>query len=66
MTAKTPSEFDRANRMFAIEQAVKVAAHRPETDLVDQARGFYGFLSEANPVQSFPVGFVPDDTNPYL
>lgn len=52
--------------MFAIEQAVKVAAHRPETDLVDQARGFYGFLSEANPVQSFPVGFVPDDTNPYL
>lgn len=46
--------------MFAIEQAVKLGA-KEDVSPVDYARDFHAFLSEAGPVEGYPVGFSPEE-----
>lgn len=54
---KSPEEIDRANRMFAIESAVKLGVVPDGPTVIDHAREFHQFLSEGSEIPEPEVGF---------
>lgn len=58
---KSPEEIDRANRMFAVTEAVKLAKDAEHAvALEDNFRAIHTFMSEAAPIPEPQVGFSAD------
>ena len=51
------AEIERANRMFAIEQATKITYTGETPEPVEHARAFFEFLQENPLIQRQPTGF---------
>ena len=62
MAEKHPTEIERANRMFAIEQAVRLGVSENHPTPVETARTFFNFLQESSPIPEKQVGFIAEET----
>jgi hypothetical protein len=60
MNGKSPAEIERANRMFAVENAVKLGYENGAPTPIESARSFFEFLQENEAISDTRTGFTPN------
>lgn len=58
MSGKSPQEVERANRLFAVENAVKLGVKEGGPPAIEVARQIFAFLQENKEIPDNPVGFT--------